>query len=84
MRVPIIKQALDFIEANDADWVHEAIELLEHMADAKGLKDEELEVIGELLSNFYGALEVQTEIDKGTPRSEATNQFMKRVLGSIN
>ncbi len=84
MRLPIIKQTVDFIEANDEDWVTETIELLEHMADAKGMKDEELETIGELMSNFYGALEVHKEMKKGTPRKEALNQFMERVMGSIN
>lgn len=84
MRLPIIKHAVEFIEANDEDWVNEAIELLEHMADAKGMKDEELEVIGELMSNFYGALEVHKDIQSGTSQKEALNKFMKRVVGSIN
>jgi hypothetical protein len=54
------------------------------MADAKGIKDEELEVIGELLSNFYGAIEVNKDMKAGTLRKEALNNFMKRVTGSIN
>lgn len=83
MRIPIIKHTLSFIDDNDEDWVNETIELLEHMADAKGIKDEELEVIGELLSNFYGALEVHKEVKNGTPEKEALNGFMKRVMGSI-
>ena len=83
MRLPIIKHTLSFIEENDEDWVNETIELLEHMADAKGIKDEELEVIGELLSNFYGALEVSKDIKSGTAEKEALNAFMKRVMGSI-
>lgn len=84
MRLPIIKHAVDFIEQNDEDWVNETIELLEHMADAKGMKDEELETIGELMSNFFGALEVHKDIQSGTPKKEALNNFMERVVGSIN
>lgn len=84
MRLPIIKHAVDFIEQNDEDWVNETIELLEHMADAKGMKDEELETIGELMSNFFGALEVHKDIQSGTPKKEALNKFMERVVGSIN
>ena len=83
MRIPIIKHTLSFIEENDEDWVNETIELLEHMADAKGIKDEELEVIGELLSNFYGALEVHKEVKNGASSKEALNGFMQRVMGSI-
>lgn len=84
MRLPIIKHALDFIEQNDEDYVVEAVELLEHMAEAKGIKDEELDVIGELLSNFYGSLEVAKAIKEGKPKKEALNEFMERVMGSIN
>jgi len=46
---------VSFIEANDEDYVNETIETLEHLIEAPGLKDEELDVIGELLSNFSGA-----------------------------
>jgi hypothetical protein len=48
------------------------------------LKDEEMEVIGELISNLYGAVEVQKEIAQGMAKKDALNGFMKRVLGSIN
>lgn len=83
MRLPIIKHTLEFIEKNDEDWVNETIELLEHMSDSKGIKDEELDVIGELLSNFYGALEVQKAVKEGTDKKKALNDFMKRVQDSI-
>ena len=59
MRLPIIKHINEFVKENDADFVEEAIEVLEHLSEAKGIKDEELDVIGELISNMYGALEVQ-------------------------
>ncbi len=84
MRLPIIKHILDFVENNDEDYVIETIETLENLIDAPGLKDEELDVLGELLSNFSGALEVQKDILNGTPKKEALNNFMKRVVGSID
>ncbi|MBV6646520.1 MAG: hypothetical protein KI790_13775 [Cyclobacteriaceae bacterium] len=83
MKLPIIKHVVDFIETNDEDWVVETIELLEHYSEAKGVKDEELDVLGEVLSNLYGAMEVHKEIKSGTPSKEALNGFMKRVVGSI-
>lgn len=83
MRLPIIKHIVEFIEENDEDWVNETVELLEHMTDAKGIKDEEIDVIGELLSNMYGALEVYEAIRSGTAKKDALNAFMKRVTGSI-
>jgi predicted metal-dependent hydrolase len=85
MRLPIIKHAHKFIEENDEDFVNEAIALLEHMSDARSIKDGELDVIGELLSNFYGALEVNKMIkEDGMTEKDAMNAFMQRVLGSID
>ncbi|MEN9742960.1 MAG: hypothetical protein RLZZ65_765 [Bacteroidota bacterium] len=84
MRLPVIKHIVEFIEQNDEDYVNETMETLEHLIDAPGIKDEELDVIGELLSNFSGAIEVHREIKNGTPKKEALNAFMKRVTGSIN
>ena len=84
MKIPIIKHLVNFVEANDEVYIHETIEVLESLADVPTLKDEELEVIGELISNLYGAIEVNKEITDGTPKKEALNGFMKRVLGSIN
>jgi hypothetical protein len=75
---------IEFIEQNDEDYVNETIETLEHLIDAPGLKDEELDVIGELLSNFSGAVEVHKEMANGTPKLDALNGFMKRVTGSID
>ncbi|WP_200975037.1 hypothetical protein [Echinicola sp. 20G] len=84
MRLPIIKHVLTFIEENDEDWVNETIELLENMTEIASLKDEELEVMGELLSNLYGTLEVNAMIKEGMDKKEAMNTFMKRVMGSID
>ena len=84
MKIPIIKQIGNFIENNDEDYIVEALEVLEDLTEVSSLKDEELDVIGELISNMYGALEVHAEVKKGTPKKEALNGFMKRVLGSID
>ncbi len=84
MKLPIIKHVLEFVEKNDEDWVVETIELLEHLTESPALKDEELDVIGELLSNLYGTLEVQKEIREGKSHKDALNGFMKRVMGSID
>ena len=79
MRLPIIKHIVQFVEKNDEDYVDETITVLEDLIDARGIKDEELEVIGEVLSNMYGALEVAKDIKSGTPQKEALNNFMKKV-----
>ena len=66
------------------DYVLETIETLEALTEVPSLKDEELDVIGEIISNLYGAVEVDKMIKEGAPKKEALNTFMQRVLGSID
>ena len=84
MKLPVIKHLTQFIEDNDQDYLIETLEVLENLTEVSSLKDEELEVIGELISNMYGALEVHKMIKEGKDKKEALNDFMKRVLGSID
>jgi len=84
MKLPVIKHLTNFIETNDEDFVVETIETLEALTEVPSLKDEELDVIGELISNMYGALEVNKMTKNGTSKKEALNSFMGRVMGSID
>ena len=84
MRLPIIKHAISFIKENDADYIEECIQVLEHLTESSNIKDEEIDVIGELLSNLYGAIEVSEAMEKGESQKDALNGFMKRVQGSID
>lgn len=84
MKLPIIKHLTKFIEENDEDFIIETIEVLEYFCELESLKDDELDHTAELISNLYGALEVQKLIKSGMDKKEATNSFMKRVLGSID
>lgn len=84
MKLPVIKHLLSFVTQNDIDYLHETIETLESITEISSLKDQELDIIGELISNLYGAVEVQKSISNGTPKKEALNAFMKRVMGAID
>ena len=84
MRLPVIKHIHEFIKKEDQDFVIETIEVLEHLTESEAITDEELDVLGELLSNMQGALEVRKLIQEGKSEKEALNSFMKRVLGSID
>ncbi len=84
MRLPVIKHIVSFIENNDEDFVVETMETLEDLIDLESLKDEEVDVIGELLSNLSGAIEVYEDIKNGTDKKTAINAFMKRVQGAID
>jgi len=84
MKLPVIKHLTQFIEDNDEDYIVETIETLENLTEVSSLKDEELDVIGELISNMYGAIEVNKMIKEGKPKKEALNTFMQRVMGAID
>ena len=84
MKLPIIKHLTQFIEENDQDYLVETIEVLEALTEVSSLKDEELDVIGELISNMYGAIEVNKMVKEGKDKKTALNDFMKRVLGAID
>ena len=79
MRLPIVKHISNFIQKNDQDFIEETLEVLEYLIDARGIKDEELDVIGEIMSNLNGAIEVQKLIKEGIPQKEALNKFMSKV-----
>lgn len=84
MKLPVIKHLTNFIEKNDEDYIVETIETLEDLTEVTSLKDEELDVVGELISNMYGALEVHKSVKEGATKKVALNEFMKRVTGSID
>ena len=84
MKLPTIKHINSFVKENDVDFVWEATMLLEHMTESATIKDEELDVLGELISNFYGAIEVNKLMREGKSEKEALNSFMQRVMGSID
>ena len=84
MKLPTIKHVNSFVQNNDIDFVHEAVMLLEHMTENSSIKDDELDHLGELISNLYGAIEVDKLIKTGKTEKEALNEFMKRVMGSID
>lgn len=84
MRLPVIKHLVQFAEQRDEDYLTDCAETLEDLTESEVLKDEELDVIGELLSNLHGALEVKKLIDSGQSRPQALNEFMSRVKNSID
>ena len=84
MKLPLIKHISNFVSENDEDFIIEALEVLEHITEYSGIKDDEIDVLGELISNLYGALEVQKDIKAGQSQKKALNAFIKRVQGSID
>jgi hypothetical protein len=81
MKLPVIKQIQ---RSSSAAEIETAIKVLEAASEAATLKEEDLNVIGELISNMCGALEVNQLIAEGLSEKDALNAFMKKVMGSID
>lgn len=81
MKLPIIKH---LARENEAQELEHTISVLESYSEHRSVKDEEMDVIGELISNLCGAVEVKHSIDGGTPEKDACNNFMQKVVGSID
>jgi len=81
MKLPVIRQIQ---RTSTTAEIETAIKVLESTSEAASLKPEEIDVIGELISNMCGALEVHQLIADGMPEKDAANAFMKKVLGSID
>ena len=84
MRLPLIRHIAEFIENNDKDFIEETLEVLEHLTEFEGLSESELDSLGEIISNLYGALEVEKSVEEGLSKKEALNEFMNRVQHSID
>lgn len=81
MKLPVIRH----IQRNSSmAEISSAIAVLEQLSEAPLVKDEELDVLGELISNLCGALEVHQLIADGMTEKDACNHFMKKVVGSID
>ena len=81
MKLPVIKhiqRTTSVVEINTT------IQVLENIAESPSVKDEERDVIGELISNLCGAVDVHQLILDGVPEKDAGNFFMKKVLSSID
>lgn len=81
MKIPVIRH----LYKNAAEEQIEAtLEVLEAFTEARGVDEHELNVIGELITNLCGALEVHKMVKEGVRETEALNGFAQKVVGSID
>ena len=81
MKLPVIKHLQ---RNNEVNKLESTIDVLESFTEHRSVSEEEMDVIGELLTNLCGAIEVHKMIEDGTPERDAANNFVKKVLGSID
>lgn len=81
MKLPVIKHLQ---KNNSPEKLNHTIEVLESFCEHRSVKDNEMDVVGELITNLAGAIEMDKLIQEGMSEKDAANTFAKRVLGSID
>ena len=81
MKLPIIRQ---FYQNNSAENLEKAVEVLESFTEFRGVTDEQMSVIGDLMTDMLGAIEVHEQVKNGTSEKDALNGFAQKVMGSID
>lgn len=80
MKLPIIRK---LYQAAPAEKLQATVDVLEAFCEMN-VKEEEIDVAGELITNLCGAIEVHGLVNGGMKESDALNTFSKKVLGSID
>ena len=81
MKIPIIKQ---LFQNNSPENLTSTLEVLESFCEFRGVNETEIDVVGEMITNICGALEVYQMVKDGAAEKDALNTFGKRVIGSID
>ncbi|MFC6860276.1 MULTISPECIES: DUF6952 family protein [Zunongwangia] len=82
MKLPVIKHLQ---RNNEVEKLEATVEVLENFTEHRSVSEEEMDVIGELITNICGAIEVHKMVsEEGMKDTDAANAFVKKVLGSID
>lgn len=81
MKLPVIKHLQ---KNNDKEKLAHTVEVLESFTEHRSCTEEDMDVIGELITNICGAIEVHNMVESGMPEKDAANNFVKKVLGAID
>lgn len=81
MKIPVIKQLYKNTEESK---ILATLEVLEAFTESRGISELELDVVGELMTNLCGALEVHNLVKDGMKETDALNGFAQKVMCSID
>lgn len=81
MKIPVIKQ---LFQNNSPENLEATLTVLEAFCEFRGVNDTEIDVVGELITNLCGALEVHQMVNDGASEKDALNAFSQKVMGAID
>ena len=81
MKIPVIRQ---LFQNNTPEDLETTLNVLEAFCEFRGVHEAEVDVVGELITNICGALEVHANVNAGAVEKDALNAFSQKVMGSID
>ena len=81
MKLPIIRQ---FYKNQTPENLEKTLEVLESFSEFRGTTEEDLNVVGELITDICGALEVHANVKNGMCEKDDLIVFALIVMGSID
>ncbi|WGK64062.1 DUF6952 family protein [Croceiramulus getboli] len=81
MKLPVIRH---LHKNHSAEELEHTIAVLETFTEHRSVTEAEMDMVGELLTNLCGAVEVHALRESGMEEREAANAFAQKVLGSID
>ena len=81
MKLPVIKH---LHKHNEKDSLEKTIAVLESFSEHRSVTDQDMDVVGELITNLCGALEMHEMVSSGMSERDAANGFARKVLGAID
>lgn len=81
MKLPVIRH---LHKSNNVEQLKSTIEVLESFTEHQSCTEEEMDIVGELLTNLCGAVEVHKMVEDGMTDRDAVRTFAQRVMGSID
>jgi|TARA_B100000035_G_scaffold106794_1_gene90558 hypothetical protein len=83
MKLPVIRSLASDRSISEKD-INTTAKVLETIGMSRGITRQELNVIGELLSNLEGAkIVIDEHRHHGVPLKDSLNKFMQRVINSV-
>jgi len=81
MKLPIIRHLQ---KGTTTQQLETTLEVLEYFSEHRAVTEDEMNVVGELITNICGAIEVHANVAQGMSNVEAANAFAQKVMGSID
>lgn len=81
MKLPRIKH---LYKNNEVEKLESTVVVLESFTEHRSIQDHEMDVVGDLITDLCGAVEMHKMVAQGVPEKDAANGFVKKVLGSID